>query len=162
MYENPYPFEQLDEPAWNQMVLKAFFTDKRVERITGLDQRANENLAAILFDYAHERWAAHRPVNIQLWRLAGKLVSENTLPDIRKLFSEGSSTEKQAAALACWQSGYEDCDAYVGLLRGGVCGHCYSLMMVASLSGKRYTTGLESTREGGVVFMKYMFITDSY
>src|SRR4051794_20296762 len=69
MYENPYPSKYLDEPAWNQMVLKAFFTEKSVERITGLDQRANERLASILFDYAHERWAAYRPVNPQLWRL---------------------------------------------------------------------------------------------
>src|SRR5580765_3327728 len=60
MYENPYPANYLDEPAWNQMVLKAFFTEKNVERITGLDKRANKQLAVILIDYAHERWAAHR------------------------------------------------------------------------------------------------------
>jgi hypothetical protein len=39
---NPYPANYLSEPAWNQMVLKAFFTDKAVEQIIGLDERANK------------------------------------------------------------------------------------------------------------------------
>jgi hypothetical protein len=69
MYDNPYPAEQLAEPAWNQMILKAFFTDKDVRRIVGLDQRANPALAGMLFDYARERKAAGRGVDPQLWRL---------------------------------------------------------------------------------------------
>ena len=36
---NPYPSEQLDESAWNQMVLKAIFTEKPVLAITGLLER---------------------------------------------------------------------------------------------------------------------------
>jgi hypothetical protein len=106
MYENPYPSKYLDEPAWNQMVLKAFFTEKNVERITGLDQRANKKLASILFDYAHERWAAHRPVNPQLWRLVGKFIDENNFPDIQKLFQHGNPSEKKAAALALSESDF--------------------------------------------------------
>jgi len=69
MYDNSYPSEHLAEPAWNQMVLKAFFTDKDVRRIVGLDQRANPSLAGMLFDYARERKAAGRGVDPQLWRL---------------------------------------------------------------------------------------------
>ncbi len=106
MYENPYPSKYLDEPAWNQMVLKAFFTEKNVERIIGLDQRANKRLASILFDYAHERWAAHRTVNPQLWRLVGKFIDENNFSDIQKLFKEGSPSEKKAAALALSESDF--------------------------------------------------------
>ncbi len=106
MYENPYPSKYLDEPAWNQMVLKAFFTEKNVERIVGLDQRANKKLASILFDYAHERWAAHRSVNPQLWRLVGKFIDENNFSDIQKLFKEGNPSEKKAAALALSESDF--------------------------------------------------------
>jgi hypothetical protein len=69
MYDNPFPAEHLAEPAWNQMVLKAFFTDKDVRRIVGLDRRANPSLAGMLFDYARERKAAGRGVDPQLWRL---------------------------------------------------------------------------------------------
>jgi hypothetical protein len=106
MYENPYPAQFLDEPAWNQMILKAFFTDKNVVRITGLDERANERLASILVDYAHERWSAHRLVNPQLWRLVGKFIDEKYIADFEKLLQEGSDREKQAAALALSESNF--------------------------------------------------------
>ena len=62
MLHNPYPADYLDEPAWNQLVLKAFFTDKDVSRITGLDRRHNARLAQTLLDYASERRAAGRSV----------------------------------------------------------------------------------------------------
>ncbi|WP_423146987.1 EboA domain-containing protein [Rubrolithibacter danxiaensis] len=101
---NPYPAENLDESAWNQLVLKAFFTDKPVNKIIGLDKRANQKLADTLSDYAHERWAAHRTINPQLWRLVGPFLNENLFEDIQKLFKEGDETEKKAAALACSSS----------------------------------------------------------
>ncbi len=62
MLHNPYPTDYLDEPAWNQLVLKAFFTDKDVSQITGLDRRNNARLAQTLRDYASERRAAGRSV----------------------------------------------------------------------------------------------------
>lgn len=74
MYENPYPRSYLDEAAWNQMVLKAFFTEKDVKRIYGLEERANERLSATLLDYAHERIAAKRTVSEQLWPLIEKYI----------------------------------------------------------------------------------------
>ncbi|WP_336514394.1 EboA domain-containing protein [Pollutibacter soli] len=104
MYENPYPAQWLSESAWNQLVMKAFFTDKNVDRITGLDKRANQHLADILTDYAHERWQAHRKVNPQLWRLVSRFINNNNFSDLRKVYSEGDHVEKKAAILACSQS----------------------------------------------------------
>jgi hypothetical protein len=75
MYHNPYPAENLEEPAWNQMILKAFFTEKQIEKIYGLDDRANEELARILIDYAKERYVAGRDVNAMLWHLVKKFVN---------------------------------------------------------------------------------------
>jgi len=72
MLDNPYPAAYLDEAAWNQMVLKAFFTEKDIDRIVGLNQRNNKQLAATLFDYAQERIAADREVNNKLWSLVEK------------------------------------------------------------------------------------------
>ena len=60
MLHNPYPAEQFDEAAWNQLILKAFFTDKDITRITGLHERKNARLAQTLTDYAAERRAAGR------------------------------------------------------------------------------------------------------
>lgn len=104
--DNPYPSECLDEPSWNQLVLKAFFTEKPVDRIIGLDKRANQELAGILSDYAHERWAAHRLVNPLLWRCVGKFVNEQIFPDIERIASLENPIEREAAALACRDSNY--------------------------------------------------------
>ncbi len=40
------------KPAWNQLVLKAFFTEKPIQQIIGLDERANEKLASTAYDFA--------------------------------------------------------------------------------------------------------------
>ena len=106
MYDNPYPYKYLSEPAWNQLVMKAFFTDKDVRRIIGLDERANKELAAILVDYANERWAAHRIVNPQLWRLVSKFIEAGNFSNIEKVFNSSEVLEKKAAALACFYSDY--------------------------------------------------------
>lgn len=66
---NPYPSSFLDEAAWNQLILKAFFTDKDTGQIIGVKERANESLAKSLQDYVDERKAANRPINDQLWEM---------------------------------------------------------------------------------------------
>ena len=106
MYDNPFPSKFLDEAAWNQLVLKAFFTDKDVNRIIGLDDRANPPLASTLIDYAHERWAAKRQVNPQLWRLVGKFIDETNISDIQKIAASEDISTRRAAALTCFQSEY--------------------------------------------------------
>src|SRR5687768_13924455 len=90
---NPYPSEQLSEAAWNQLVMKAFFTDKPIHRIIGLDQRANKELANMLSDYANERWAASRTVNPQLWRCVGQFIDEKNFPNIQRIFHSTDDIE---------------------------------------------------------------------
>lgn len=107
MCRNPYPSEQLEEKAWNQLVLKAFFTEKPVEEIIGLDERANQELANILSDYAHERWAAGRTINPLLWRCTGKFINAAIFPDIQRIANSENEREREAAALACYDSNYE-------------------------------------------------------
>ena len=64
--ENSYPAKYLDENAWNQLILKAFFTDKDVTKIIGIEKRANKNLAKSLREYVEERQAANRTISDQL------------------------------------------------------------------------------------------------
>ncbi len=104
---NPYPSQQLEEKAWNQLILKAFFTEKPVHQIINSDERANQELANTLSDYAHERWSAGRPVHPLLWRNVGKFINESILPDIKKIADSENIVERQAAALACWDSNFE-------------------------------------------------------
>jgi hypothetical protein len=106
MCHNPYPSEQLDNSAWNQMVLKAFFTEKPVYQIIGLDERANKELSRILSDYAHERWAAHRIVNPLLWRCVGAFIDENLYPDMERVAASENNLDREAAVLVCRKSSY--------------------------------------------------------
>lgn len=96
-HNNPYPFEQFDQNRWNHMVLKALFIGSRLHPIQGLGQRANPELARILRDYAHERWAAGRPVTPELWRCV--LASGEALDDLKRALEGEDRLERQGAAL---------------------------------------------------------------
>ncbi|WMJ74463.1 EboA domain-containing protein [Cytophagaceae bacterium ABcell3] len=102
--DNPFPQQQMDESAWNQLVLKAFFIGSPLYRIKGLDERANSALARMLVDFAHERWAAGRSVNPELWRLVGPFLDLKVFEDLYKLYHSHNSDDRIAAALACAQS----------------------------------------------------------
>ncbi len=99
-HHNPYPRERFDDNRWNQMVLKALFIDSTLDPIQGLDDRANPELARILRDYAHERWAAGREISPELWRCVGPFVDDGALADFERLVKDGSDTDRKGAALA--------------------------------------------------------------
>ncbi|HQR12108.1 MAG TPA: EboA domain-containing protein [Casimicrobiaceae bacterium] len=99
-HRNPYPAEQLNEPAWNQLVLKALFVGIPLNPIVGLDGRRNAALARMLCDYAHERWAASRPVSPELWRCVGPFAAGPVLDDFARLLERGTADEQRAAVLA--------------------------------------------------------------
>lgn len=101
---NPYPAKYLDEQAWNQLVIKAFFLQRPIYQIVDADERANEALAKILVDYAHERWAADRKVMPELWRFVGPFLNEDHLKDMQHVIQSGNDLEKEAVLLACSMS----------------------------------------------------------
>lgn len=120
MYFNPYPFQNLDEQAWNQLVLKAFFTEKKLENITGLFARNHRDLALMLVDYARERHSAGREVDPVLWRLVGPFASAGLMPDFivvikgddlkaRKMLAEGIfSSNFEPAKILAWEAGFSE------------------------------------------------------
>jgi hypothetical protein len=99
-HRSPFPVEQFDDNRWNHMVLKALFIGSRLFPIQGLDARANAGLARILRDYAHERWAAGRPVTPELWRCVGKFADEGGLKDLARALNGEDRLERQGAVLA--------------------------------------------------------------
>lgn len=103
---NPYPERYFSEAAWNQLVLKTIFNDKPINLIDGLQTRDNAELALILSDFAHERWAAGRSVPAQVWRLVGPFLNDTLLKDLKHLFESGQPSNQQAAALSAFESGY--------------------------------------------------------
>ncbi len=100
---NPYPATHFPEANWNQMVLKAIFMQRPLYQIQQLDDRRNAALAEIASDFAHERWAAGRPVMPELWRLIVPFVDERYLEDLKKVLSSDDQMEVEAGLLACYQ-----------------------------------------------------------
>jgi hypothetical protein len=105
---NPYPARHFDQATWNQLVLKAIFVGSPLHPIWGLDARANPELARMLLDYVHERWAAHREVTPELWRLVAPFIDQidqAVLLDLARALKSANETQRQAVGLACVQSG---------------------------------------------------------
>jgi hypothetical protein len=99
-HRNPYPMRYFDSHRWNHMVLKALFVGSRLAPIQGLDARANEELARIMRDFAHERWAAGRVVPFEIWRCVGPFASGAARDDLDRVLATGKPLERKAAALA--------------------------------------------------------------
>src|SRR5690606_3398206 len=81
-HDNPVPAEIFSEHRWNHMVLKALFIDSTLGPIVGLDERRNAALAATLVDHVHERRAAGRAVDLQVWRCIAPFAEGAVLDDI--------------------------------------------------------------------------------
>jgi hypothetical protein len=96
---NPYPSEELDEAAWNQLVVKCFFVASPLHLAFGLDARVNVTLGHILVDLARERWAAGRPVSPELWRCVGPVADGAQLADLERAIATGTDLDRAAVAL---------------------------------------------------------------
>jgi hypothetical protein len=101
---NPFPANHFDERAWNQMVLKAIFLQRPLFKIQKSDSRANFQLAEILLDFAHERWAAGRVVVPELWRFVGPFLNASRRQDIEKVLGSEEYLQVKAGLLALSQS----------------------------------------------------------
>jgi len=108
-HDNPYPRKYFGEHRWNHMVLKALFNGAALAPIQGLDERANPELAVMLRDYAHERWAADRPVSPELWRCVGPFATTpEVLADLSHVLKSETTPERAAGALALAASPSEE------------------------------------------------------
>jgi hypothetical protein len=113
-HKNPYPAERFDEHRWNQMVVKALFIGSSLHTIEGTERRWNADLTRMLCDYAHERWAAGRPVSYELWRGVGRHADKAAVDDLVRVLDSGAPIERQAAALALGESSHRDAASALG------------------------------------------------
>ncbi|MEP3210567.1 MAG: EboA domain-containing protein [Maribacter sp.] len=114
-YNNPYPSLFFDDHQWNQMYLKTAFMQGDLGAISDIDKRANEDLARIISDYAHERWAAGREIDPDFWRPIPKFIGSSLLKDMERLLGSENPFENRAGALCCY---YSENPAAKELLRG--------------------------------------------
>ena len=70
--------------------------ERPVYQIEGIDQRKNEKLALILFDYARERWAASRRVTTELWRMMRGYLTIDQFLEMKKQMGESSKPHQEA------------------------------------------------------------------
>ncbi len=101
---NPYPALFFDEQQWNQMYLKTAFMQGDLNAILDIDKRANKELARIISDYAHERWAASRDIDPYFWRPVSGFLSTTLLADMKRLLDSADPIENRAGALCCYYS----------------------------------------------------------
>ena len=111
---NPYPAEYFNDQQWNQMYLKAAFMQQDLSKIRSVDERANADLARIISDYAHERWAASRKVDPIFWRPVGKFLNDSLLKDMESLLESEDIRENGAGALCCGMSDRPAAKALLG------------------------------------------------
>lgn len=114
-YNNPYPSLFFDDHQWNQMYLKTAFMQGDLSAIADIDKRANKDLARIISDYAHERWAAGREIDPDFWRPVPKFIGTSLLKDMERLLGSENLFENRAGALCCY---YSENPAAKELLRG--------------------------------------------
>ena len=96
---NPFPAAHFSDEAWNQMILKAFFINRPLYQVIGIEKRANADLTEALSDLAHERWAAGRTISAEAWRNCGGFLTETILSDFNHLLENGDAADRQALAL---------------------------------------------------------------
>jgi len=101
---NPYPSLYFNDQQWNQMYLKAAFMQRNLGEIVDVEKRANSDLARIISDYAHERWAASRDIDPMFWRPVTGFLEGVLLKDMDHLFKSKDIIENRAAALCCYYS----------------------------------------------------------
>lgn len=101
---NPYPAKYFNDQQWNQMYLKAAFMERDLSQIQSVDERANADLARIISDYAHERWAASRKIDPMFWRPVSRFLNQTLLNDMRRLLGSEDLYENRAGALSCYYS----------------------------------------------------------
>lgn len=93
---NPFGAKFLTDDAWNQLVLKAIFTERPLYKIYGLNDRKNEKLALILNDFIHERWSANRTISPEVWQLIEGFPHPTILATAKEAASKANNLELKA------------------------------------------------------------------
>lgn len=101
--DNPYPACFYSEQAFNQMVLKALFLGLAIERIDGIEQRANPDLTRMCENYALERELAGRTVPTDIWLAIGPFASKTGRQQMIEYLNHENVSHRYYCALALAQ-----------------------------------------------------------
>ena len=97
--ENPYPARHFHEPNFNQLVMKALFSELAIARIVGLVRRLNPELSRMASDYVDEREAAGREVPKDIWLALAPHAEPESLPRVHVYLNHGEVDHRYWAAV---------------------------------------------------------------
>jgi len=96
--DSPFPSQYFDDIAWNQLVVKALFTETPLYRVYGLDARLSTTLAHMVLDYMDERSSAGRDIPLDAWLCLG-LYSDVRVDNAIQIALKSSSLKNRCAAI---------------------------------------------------------------
>ncbi len=106
--DNPYPASFYSETEFNQMVLKALFLGLAIERVEGIEQRANADLARMGENYVIERENANRTVPVDIWLTIGPFASETGKQQLLKYLTHEDVGHRYYCTLSLIQRQSQD------------------------------------------------------
>jgi hypothetical protein len=103
--DSPFPFNCFDTLVWNQMVVKALFTETPLVRIYGLDKRLTVELALMVLDYMDERTSAGRGIPLDAWLCLGRYDDPRVDQFIQRALNATEITTRVAGIFALARAG---------------------------------------------------------
>ena len=107
--DSPYPAQNFDDTAWQQLVIKALFLGLPVHRITGLDGRLTAELTRMALDWADERASAGRSFHAGLWLCLGPYEGQRVEDLIVGHWPDAQPNERRAMGMALARARRLDC-----------------------------------------------------
>jgi hypothetical protein len=96
----PYAAQRLDDAGFRQAVLKCVFVGIPLFAVTGLDSRADQQLAGMLADFARERVAAGRDVPADVWPWLARYPAAVAAAGLQEELNSPAQARRDAASRA--------------------------------------------------------------
>jgi hypothetical protein len=96
----PYAAQRLDDAGYRHAVLKCVFLGIPLSAVSGLDRRADPELAGMLADFARERVAAGRDVPADVWPLLARYPAAVQAAGLREELNAPAEPRRAAASRA--------------------------------------------------------------
>ncbi|HKE19669.1 MAG TPA: EboA domain-containing protein [Kofleriaceae bacterium] len=112
--DNPFAARHYGEQELNKLVMKAAFVGAPLERIVGLDRRANPELARMAMDYVSEQEAALRRFPPDIWLLVAADVTPAALGRMIGYLNHSAAEVRRGAARGLGRAGQARARPFLG------------------------------------------------
>lgn len=103
--DTAFPAAHFDDVAWRQLCIKMLFVEAPLWRVSGFDDRVDDELARMALDLADERRSAGRPIYPELWMCLGPTPDPRALAALETELSGTDELSRKAAVLALGRMG---------------------------------------------------------